>query len=104
MYDPSIPGVDWRMQYDRLERMYLRLQAGNRSSTDYGDDLQHFLQDCLHLADWIGRDKATGIGFGKIRNEMNDEVRCATLAILRTHRSISSSVTQPIEPMRPLAA
>ena len=41
MYDPDIPGVGWRMHYDRLERVYRRLQAGNKSSIDYGDDLAH---------------------------------------------------------------
>ena len=58
------------MHYDRLERVHKRLQAGNRSAVDYGDDLAHYFQDCLHLADWIGHDKATGITFEQIKREM----------------------------------
>ena len=59
MYDPSIPGIGWRMHYDRLERVYTRLQAGTQSSVEYVDDLHHFFQDCLHLSDWIGNDRAS---------------------------------------------
>ena len=70
MYDPNIPGVGWRMHYDRLERVYGRLQSPTRSSVDYGDDLQHFFQDCLHLADWIGNDQVTQIDFTDIQAEM----------------------------------
>jgi len=70
MYDPDIPGVGWRMHYDRLERVYRRLQAGNKSSIDYGDDLAHYFQDCLHLADWIGRDETTGTDFKQLRKEV----------------------------------
>lgn len=56
--DPNL--TSWRAQYDRLQRSFARVSQPYRSSVEYGDDLQHFFQDCFHLKDWIKNDPALG--------------------------------------------
>lgn len=45
-----------------MMRGFSRLNQPYRSSVEYEDDLQHFLQDCWHLKDWIRNDRGIGIG------------------------------------------
>jgi hypothetical protein len=68
VFEPSL--TSWRTQYDRMFRGFERLQRPYRSSIEYGDDLQHFLQDSWHLKDWIKNDKRSGIG-----SRIEDEVK-----------------------------
>ena len=70
MLDPNIPGIGWRIQYDRLERAFQRIKQSHGSSVEYDDDLQNFFECCLHLADWIGQDSATGMSLPDIKREM----------------------------------
>jgi hypothetical protein len=60
MFEPSL--THWRAQYDRMLRGFERLQRPYGSSVEYGDDLQHFLQDSWHLKDWIKNDPQSGVG------------------------------------------
>ena len=60
MLDPSL--TTWRAQYDRLVRSRDRVLAPYKSSVEYGDDLQHYFQDCWHLKEWIKNDKLIGVG------------------------------------------
>jgi hypothetical protein len=60
MFDPRF--ADWRIQYERMMRGFARLQHDYKSSVEYGDDLQHFLQDCWHLKDWIKNDPKLSVG------------------------------------------
>jgi hypothetical protein len=60
MFEPRL--TNWQTQYDRMMRGFARLTQPYRSSVDYGDDLQHFLQDSWHLKDWIANDPGSGIG------------------------------------------
>ncbi len=68
MFTPELVG--WRTQYERMLRGVERLKRPYISSTDYLDDLQHFLQDCWHLKDWIKNDPEIGIG-----KRIEDEVK-----------------------------
>lgn len=56
MLDASLTG--WRSQYDRMRRSFDRVLRPYRSSTEYDDDLRHFIQDCWHLKDWIKNDRS----------------------------------------------
>jgi hypothetical protein len=55
MITPALLG--WRSQYDRMLRGAAQLALPYASSIAYQDDLQHFLQDCWHLKDWIQNDR-----------------------------------------------
>jgi hypothetical protein len=68
MFEPHL--TSWRAQYDRMLRGFARLKQPYGSSVEYGDDLQHFLQDSWHLKDWIKNDKGSGIG-----TRIEDEVK-----------------------------
>jgi|GEM_PF-3185811 len=54
MFTPGMFG--WRAQFERMERMFLKVSKPYFSSTEYLDDVQHFFQDCWHLKDWIKHD------------------------------------------------
>jgi len=67
VYSPNL--TTWRAQYHRLKRGLEKLRRPYRSSTEYEDDLQHYLQDCWHLKDWIKNDQSTSAS-GLIENEV----------------------------------
>lgn len=69
MFEPSL--ISWRAQYARMLRGFEKLQRSYGSSVEYGDDLQHFLQDCWHLKDWIATDPASGIHAPDIEREVH---------------------------------
>lgn len=58
MFEQSL--TDWQAHYNRYLRSLDRLMADHIGSTDYMDDLHHFMQDCWHLKDWIKAGRASG--------------------------------------------
>lgn len=60
MLKPSL--TSWRAQYDRMQRSFERVTAEQTSSVAYDDALQHFMQDCWHLKDWIKNDPLANVG------------------------------------------
>jgi hypothetical protein len=75
MLKPGLTG--WREQYDRMMRVYERLQKPYHSAIEYYDDLHHFFQDCWHLKDWIKNDPSAGIG-----RAIENEVKCRTFDVV----------------------
>lgn len=70
MFDPQLIG--WRAQHHRMLRGLSRLRRGYGSSVEYQDDLQHFLQDCWHLKDWIENDLAVDAGIrARVESQVN---------------------------------
>jgi hypothetical protein len=75
MLKPGLTG--WREQYDRMMRVYERLQQPVQSSVAYYDELHHFFQDCWHLKDWIKNDAAAGVG-----DAIETQVKCRPLDVV----------------------
>ncbi len=69
MFAPNLTG--WRAQYDRMLRGADRLSRPYQSSVEYQDDLQHFLQDCWHLKDWIKNDPESGVPAATIEEQVS---------------------------------
>src|SRR5262245_59603383 len=79
--------TNWRAQYDRMQRSYMRLTGPYTSSVKYDDDLHHFVQDCWHLKDWILNDPGLAVGKA-IEDEVNKHKSLrivADLAIASKH-------------------
>jgi hypothetical protein len=70
MLSPNL--TSWCVQYQRLQRSFIKLSQPYASSVAYDDDLHHFFQDCFHLKDWIKNDLASGVA-ARIEQEVNAE-------------------------------
>ena len=57
MFEQSL--TDWQAHYKRYRRSLGRLMSDHVGSNDFMDDLNHSMQECWHLKDWIraGRPK-----------------------------------------------
>lgn len=69
----SPPLTSWRAQYERMQRSFARISQPYYSSVAYGDDLQHFFQDCFHLKDWIKNDLGSGTASRQVEVEFQAE-------------------------------
>jgi len=83
-------------QFNRVKRFLNRIEAQDRDSTAYDDDLWAFFQNCYHLKDWIKNDPSVGYD---IRNGVevfvnnNKELRiCADLANRSKHLELDKHI------------
>src|SRR5438105_1733230 len=64
--DENLLVLEWREQWDRVQRWYQRLvgiavgRPHNMDLDSYWDDVLGFFQNCFHFKDWLKNDPASG--------------------------------------------